>query len=62
MSRYIEYLEEIEKRKGQGLHPKPVDSAELLNVLIDQIKDGNNEHRAESLDFFIYNVLPGTTN
>jgi aconitate hydratase 2/2-methylisocitrate dehydratase len=62
MSRYSEYLEEIEKRKGQGLHPKPVDSAELLEVLIDQIKDGNNEHRAESLDFFIYNVLPGTTN
>ena len=62
MSRYSEYLEEIEKRKGQGLHPKPVDSAELLNVLIDQIKDGNNEYRAESLDFFIYNVLPGTTN
>jgi aconitate hydratase 2/2-methylisocitrate dehydratase len=62
MSIYSEYLEEIEKRKGQGLHPKPVDSAELLKVLIDQIKDGNNEHRAESLDFFIYNVLPGTTN
>ena len=57
-----EKKEEIEKRKGQGLHPKPVDSAELLKVLIDQIKDGNNEHRAESLDFFIYNVLPGTTN
>jgi len=62
MSIYSEYLEEIEKRKGQGLHPKPVDSAELLKVLIDQIKDGSNEHRAESLDFFIYNVLPGTTN
>ncbi|HCY25713.1 MAG TPA: hypothetical protein DHU80_05720, partial [Cryomorphaceae bacterium] len=61
MSIYSEYLEEIEKRKGQGLHPKPVDSAELLKVLIDQIKDGSNEHRAESLDFFIYNVLPGTT-
>jgi aconitate hydratase 2/2-methylisocitrate dehydratase len=62
MSRYSEYLEEIEERKGQGLHPKPVDSAELLKVLIDQIKDKNNEHRAKSLDFFIYNVLPGTTN
>ena len=62
MSRYTEYLEEIEKRKAQGLHPKPVDSAALLNVLIDQIKDENNVHRSESLDFFIYNVLPGTTN
>ena len=62
MSRYSEYLEEIEKRKAQGLHPKPVDSAALLNVLIDQIKDENNVHRSESLDFFIYNVLPGTTN
>jgi len=62
MSRYSEYLEEIEQRKGQGLHPKPIDSAEFLKVLVDQIKDGNNVHRAESLDFFIYNVLPGTTN
>jgi aconitate hydratase 2/2-methylisocitrate dehydratase len=62
MSIYIKYLEEIEERKGQGLQPKPVDSAELLKVLIDQIKDGNNEHRATSLDFFIYNVLPGTTH
>ena len=62
MNTYNNYIKEIEERKNLGLHPKPVDSAELLKVLIDQIKDGNNEHRAESLDFFIYNVLPGTTN
>jgi len=62
MNTYNNYIKEIEERKHLGLHPKPVDSAELLKVLIDQIKDGNNEHRAESLDFFIYNVLPGTTN
>jgi aconitate hydratase 2/2-methylisocitrate dehydratase len=62
MNTYNNYIKEIEERKHLGLHPKPVDSAELLNVLIDQIKDVNNEHRAESLDFFIYNVLPGTTN
>ncbi len=58
---YQDYLKEIEERKAQGLHPKPIDGADLLKVLIDQIKDENNEYRAQSLDFFIYNVLPGTT-
>ncbi|MEM9849488.1 MAG: bifunctional aconitate hydratase 2/2-methylisocitrate dehydratase [Bacteroidota bacterium] len=62
MSRYIEYLKEIEKRKGQGLHPKPVDGAELLSEIIAQIKDKEHEHREDSLHFFIYNVLPGTTS
>lgn len=62
MSRYSEYLEEIEERKGQGLHPKPIDDAELLSEVITQIKDLDNEHRADSLNFFIYNVLPGTTS
>lgn len=62
MSRYNEYLQEIEERKGQGLHAKPIDDAELLSEVIEQIKDLNNEHRNDSLNFFIYNVLPGTTS
>ncbi|MEM6843321.1 MAG: bifunctional aconitate hydratase 2/2-methylisocitrate dehydratase [Bacteroidota bacterium] len=62
MSRYSDYLKEIEERKSQGLHPKPIDAAELLNEIIEQIKDSDNEHRSDSLNFFIYNVLPGTTS
>jgi aconitate hydratase 2/2-methylisocitrate dehydratase len=62
MSRYNEYLKEIEERKGQELHPKPIDSAELLSEIIAQIKDPQNAHRKDSLNFFIYNVLPGTTS
>ena len=62
MSLYLEYLNEIDERKDQGLDPKPIDSAELLSEVIAQIKDPVNEHRKESLDFFIYNVLPGTTS
>ena len=62
MSLYFEYLNEIEERKDQGLDPKPIDSAELLSEVIAQIKDPVHEHRKESLDFFIYNVLPGTTS
>lgn len=62
MSRYSEYLKEIEERKDQGLHPKPIDGAELLSEVIAQIKDLDNEHREDSLNFFIYNVLPGTTS
>ena len=61
MSNYQEYLKEIEERKAQGLHPKPIDSAELTSEIIAQIKDAGNVHRAESLQFFIYNTLPGTT-
>ena len=62
MSKYTEYLKEIEERKEQALHPKPIDGAELLSEVITQIKDTDNEYRADSLHFFIYNVLPGTTS
>lgn len=58
---YNDYIKEIEERKGQGLHPKPIDGAELLSEIIAQIKDTSNEHRKDSLQFFIYNTLPGTT-
>ena len=62
MSIYIDYLKQIEERKGHGLHPQPIDSAELLSKIIDQIKDSDSEYREDSLQFFIYNVLPGTTS
>ena len=62
MSLYEDYIKEIETRKGQGLHPKPIDGAELLSEIIAQIKDVNHPHREESLNFFIYNTLPGTTS
>ena len=57
MSLYQEYLNEIEERKGQGLHPKPIDGAELLSEIINQIKDVNNEYREDSVKFFIYNTF-----
>lgn len=63
MSLYQEYMKEIEVRKNElGLHPKPIDSADLLAEIIEQIKDTGHEHRKDSLDFFIYNTLPGTTS
>jgi aconitate hydratase 2/2-methylisocitrate dehydratase len=61
MNTYKDYIKEIEERKTQGLHPKPIDGAELLSEIIGQIKDVNNEYREDSLKFFIYNTLPGTT-
>ena len=61
MNTYNDYLKEIEERKGQGLHPKPIDGAELLIEIISQIKDLANANRVDSLKFFIYNVVPGTT-
>ena len=63
MSLYSEYLKEIEiRKKDLGLNPKPIDSADLLAEIIAQIKDTSNEHRKDSLNFFIYNTLPGTTS
>ena len=62
MDTYIDYLKEIDERKGQGLHPLPIDGAALLAEIIEQIKDPANEHRKDSLNFFIYNTLPGTTS
>ena len=61
MNTYNDYIKEIEERKGQGLHPKPIDGAELLSDIITQIKDIDNVNREDSLKFFIYNVVPGTT-
>ena len=62
MSLYTNYLDEIETRKIQGLHPKPIDDGALLAEIIAQIKDVQNEYREDSLNFFIYNTVPGTTS
>lgn len=62
MNTYNDYLKEIEYRKEQGLHPKPVDGAELISEIIQQIKELDNPHRKDSLNIFIYNTLPGTTS
>jgi aconitate hydratase 2/2-methylisocitrate dehydratase len=61
MNTYQDYIKEIEERKSQGLHPKPIDGAELTSEIISQIKDTANPYRTDSLQFFIYNTLPGTT-
>ncbi len=58
---YKEYLQEIETRKGEGLHPKPIDGSDLLNEVIAQIKEGGSS-KEQCLKFFIFNTLPGTTS
>jgi aconitate hydratase 2 / 2-methylisocitrate dehydratase len=62
MSLYLEYTKEIEDRKAQGLSPKPIDGGELLAEIVAQIKDLDHEFRKDSLNFLIYNTLPGTTS
>ena len=61
MSAFEDYLTEIEERKSQGLHPKPIDDRALLSEIIDIIKDVDSAHREDSLRFLVYNTLPGTT-
>ena len=62
MNAFEAYITEIEDRKKQGLHPKPIDDGKLLSEIIALIKDTDSEHREECLNFFIYNTLPGTTS
>ena len=62
MSFFEKYIEEIETRKKEGLKPKPIDGSNLILEIIEKIKDKNNKNRDLSLNFFIYNILPGTTN
>ncbi|MBG07053.1 MAG: bifunctional aconitate hydratase 2/2-methylisocitrate dehydratase [Rhodospirillaceae bacterium] len=62
MSLYTDYLNEIEERKSQNLAPKPIEDGALVSEIIAQIKDTGNEHRDDSVKFFIYNTLPGTTS
>jgi aconitate hydratase 2/2-methylisocitrate dehydratase len=62
MSLYEAYLAEIETREQQGLNPKPIDDDALTDEIIAQIKDAAHPHKAASLNFLIYNTLPGTTS
>ena len=63
MSLYLEYIAEIESRKKElGLAPKPIDGEDLTTEIIANIKDNGSQYRKDSLNFFIYNTLPGTTS
>ena len=62
MSIYKEYIKEIDSRKSEGLNPKPIDDSNLLNEIISHIKDLKHPDRADSINFFVYNVIPGTTS
>lgn len=61
MNTYKDYIKEIEERKALGLHPKPIEGGALTAEIIEQIKDTGNAEREASLKFFIYNIVPGTT-
>ncbi len=62
MTNYKDYIKEIENRKAEGLNPKPIDDGNLLSQIIDYIKDKNHANHNDSVNFFIYNVIPGTTS
>ena len=62
MSLYQKYINEIGEREAANLNPKPIDSSSLLEEIITQIRDQNHPERKKSLEFLIYNVLPGTTS
>ena len=62
MSSFNKYLDEIKKREKIGLSPKPIDNGVLLKEIISNILDEKGKYHSQSLNFFIYNVLPGTTS
>ena len=62
MNAYDSYLAEIAERAETGLHPKPIDGAELVEQIIAIIQESSHPHRDQALEFFTYNTLPGTTS
>ena len=62
MNLYKNYLDEIKERKKLDLQPKPIDDGELIKELVLNIEDEKNINRDDSLNFLIYNTLPGTTS
>ena len=62
MTEYLKYLKEIEERKLLNLNPKPIDDRNLLEDIISNIRNNKNPNYKSSLNHFIYNVLPGTTD
>ena len=61
MNAYDSYLQEIAERAETGLHPKPIDGAELVSEIIAIINEPSNPRREQALEFLTYNTLPGTT-
>ena len=61
MSLYSAYLDEIKTRKAEGLSPKPIDGGPLCFEIVEQIREPRHPNREDSLKYFIYNTLPGTT-
>ncbi|MBG65351.1 MAG: bifunctional aconitate hydratase 2/2-methylisocitrate dehydratase [Flavobacteriales bacterium] len=62
MKKYQEYIQEISRRRIEGLNAKPIENEDLLNDIIEIIKDVNHKDRKACLGFFIYNTIPGTTS
>jgi len=61
MKAYNNYLKEIQERKNEQLEPKPIDSSDITNDIINIIKDPQHNDRESALKFFTFNILPGTT-
>tara|TARA_B100000925_G_scaffold279509_1_gene249345 strand:+ start:2153 stop:2377 length:225 start_codon:yes stop_codon:yes gene_type:complete len=61
MDLYEEYLDEIQKRKKQGLCAKPIDNGVLAREIISHVKSPNSKQHNQCVDFLIFNMLPGTT-
>jgi aconitate hydratase 2/2-methylisocitrate dehydratase len=62
MNLYTDYIAEIETRKIEGLSAKPIDDGALIREIINHIRDVGSSERADCLEFFFYNTLPGTTS
>ena len=47
MNLYLDYLNEIKERQEIGLHPKPIENSNLLDIIINNIKDDDSTHRKD---------------
>ena len=61
MSLYQAYLDQIDDREKLDLKPKPIDDSQLTEEIVSIISDPLHKYKEKALNFFIYNILPGTT-
>ena len=52
----------LKPANNKGLNPKPIDDGALTQRNDRANQDEAHPHRADSLHYFIYNTLPGTTS
>ena len=56
MNLFDDYLDEIKKRKQQGLGAKPIDNGDLAHEIIAHVKSASSEHHDQCVDLSLIHI------